>query len=66
MADIIKQIITQAQRHSFASSPPHTPKNFESFALTPMLLLFTLVSRPSLKIFDTQLTRVPAAKDVAE
>ena len=53
------------QRHSFASFLL-TPENCENSALTPILLLFGLVFRPSLKIFDTQLTQVPAAKDVAE
>ena len=53
----------EAQRHSFASSHPG---NFENSRLTLIQLLFGLVLRLSLKIFDAQLTPVPAAKDEAK
>ena len=42
----------------------HFLANFENFALTPIQLLFGLMFRSFLKIFDALLTRVPAVKDV--
>ena len=41
-------------------------ENFKNSTLTPMLLLFQLVFGSSSKIFNALLTRVPAAKDVAQ
>ena len=63
----MKQIIASSKRN-VTDLPLFLPPTeiLKTLALMPILLLFGLVFRPSLKIFDTQLTPLLAAKDVAE
>ena len=62
-AHIIILIITSLKRVVMVLLLPQA--NFENSAPIPIQLLFGLIFRSSLKIFDVLLTGVPAAKDVA-
>ena len=65
-ADLNTQIVTSPKRDVTVFFSPPPPRNFENSALMLIILLFELVFRPFLKIFDTLLTSVLVAKDVAK